>query len=102
MTTEAERREALDAAVRRALEKGARLESRTDYSAVLVVTNKPNHMLHLVLSVVTLGIWLLTWLLIARRGDQARIQVSVDEEATIHTKPLGRSMPSAPKTTSGG
>jgi hypothetical protein len=95
MTTDAERREALDGAVRRALEKGARLESRTDYSAVLVVDNKPNHLLHLVLSIVTLGIWLLTWLLIVRRGNEARIQVSVDEDATIHTKPLARSKPSA-------
>jgi Na+-transporting NADH:ubiquinone oxidoreductase subunit NqrC len=90
MATDGKRREALDGAVRRALEKGARLESRTDYSAVLVVANKPNHVLHLVLSIVTFGIWLLTWLLIVRRGDEARILVSVDDDATIHTKPLGR------------
>jgi hypothetical protein len=90
MATDAERRGALDGAVRRALEKGARLESRADYSAVLVVANRPNHGLHLVLSIVTLGIWLLTWLLIVRRGDEARIEVSVDEHAVIHTKPLGR------------
>jgi hypothetical protein len=93
MATDAERRNALDGAVRRALEKGARLESRTDYSAVMVVANNPNHILHLVLSIVTLGIWLLTWLLIVRRGNEARIQISVDEEATIHTKPIGRSTP---------
>jgi hypothetical protein len=90
MATDAERREALDGAVQRAVEKGARLESRTDYSAVLVVANKPNHVLHLVLSIVTLGIWLLTWFLVIRRGDEARIQVTVDGDAVIHTRPLGR------------
>jgi hypothetical protein len=62
---------------------------------VLVVANKPNHLLHLVLSIVTLGIWLLTWLLIVRRGDEARVQVSVDDEAVIHTKPLRRPKASA-------
>jgi Na+-transporting NADH:ubiquinone oxidoreductase subunit NqrC len=96
MATDAERREALDGAVRRALEKGARLESRTNYSAVLVVANKPNHLLHLVLSIVTFGIWLLTWLLILRRGDEVRVQVSVDDDAVIHTRPLGRPKTSAP------
>jgi hypothetical protein len=96
MATPAERRLALDGAIRRAQENGARLESRTDYSAVLVVANKPNHVLHLVLSVLTLGIWLVTWLLVIRQGNEARVEVSVDEDAEIHTKPLRRSAPSAP------
>jgi hypothetical protein len=90
MATDVERRQALDGAVRRALEKGARLESRTDYSAVLVVANKPNHALHLVLSIVTFGIWLLTWLLVVRRGNEARIGVTVDGDAVIHTRTLPR------------
>ena len=89
MASDTERRDALDGAVQRALEKGAKLESRAEFSAVLILPNKPNHMLHLVLSIVTLGIWLLTWLLVVLRGKEARIQVSVDEEAVIHTKPLG-------------
>jgi hypothetical protein len=89
MATDAERREALRGAVDRALEKGAKLESQADFSAVLVFPNRPNHVLHLVLSIATLGIWLLTWLLVVLRGKEARIEVTVDEEAVIHTKPLG-------------
>jgi hypothetical protein len=89
MATDAERRDALDGAIRRALERGARLDSRTDYSAVLVVVNRPNHLLHLMLSIATFGIWLLAWLLVVLRGNEARIQVSVDEDAVIHTKALG-------------
>lgn len=89
MATDAERREALDEAIRRARERGAGLESQTDYTAVLVVANNPNHVLHLVLSIVTFGVWLLAWLLVVLRGKERRILVSVDDDAVVHTKPLG-------------
>jgi hypothetical protein len=89
MATDAERRDTLDAAIHRALERGARLDSRMEFSAILVVASTPNHVLHLVLSIVTFGIWLLAWLLVVLRGKERRILVSVDDDAVIRTKPLG-------------
>ena len=89
MATDAERLNALDAAIHRALERGARLDSRMEFSAVLVVASTPNHVLHLVLSIITFGIWLLAWLLVVLRGKERRILVSVDEDAVIRTKALG-------------
>jgi hypothetical protein len=71
MATDAERRDTLEAAIHRALERGARLDSRMEFSAILVVAGTPNHVLHLVLSIVTFGIWLLAWLLVVLRGARS-------------------------------
>lgn len=35
---------------------------------VLAIASKPNHILHLLLSVLTAGVWLIVWFLIAVRG----------------------------------
>lgn len=65
--------------------KGSRVESQGDYQAVLVQGNRPNHVLHLILTLVTLGIWVIVWIMVAIFGGESRAILAVDEygNATI-------------------
>lgn len=74
-----ERKALLARAVSNEVRRGYRVESQTDFQAVLVKGNRPNHLLHLLLSVFTLGVWLLVWLLVVLLGGEKRQVVEVDE-----------------------
>ena len=50
---------------------------------MLVRGRRPNHLLHLVLSVITFGIWLFVWLGIAAFGGESRFRLSVDEYGKV-------------------
>lgn len=52
-----------------------RLESRSDFEAVLVRDRKVRHRLHLALTFVTLGMWALVWMLLAAHSDQPKRKV---------------------------
>jgi hypothetical protein len=41
--------------------------------------HRPNHILHLILTLITLGIWLIVWILVVALGGEKRKVVSVDE-----------------------
>lgn len=60
-----------------------RVESETDYRAVLVKGRRPNHLLHLVLTVITLGFWAPVWLCLALFGGEKRRVLSVDPAGQI-------------------
>ena len=66
---------------------GKRLESREDFQAVLVTQNKTNHVLHLVISFFTGGLWLPVWLLIALTRKNKREVLQVDESGMASLKP---------------
>lgn len=79
-TLTAEKRKALLArAVANEVHRGARIESQTDFQAVLVRGHRPNHLLHLILTLLTGGLWLIIWLIIAATGGEKRIVIDVDE-----------------------
>ncbi len=85
MVTESERRSALDARVARELADGATLESQAGYNAVLIKGKKVNHILHLILSILTAGIWLIVWLLLVITNKRQRIVLFVNEEGIVET-----------------
>jgi hypothetical protein len=58
-------------------EKALALFQETDQQAVLVTGHRPNHLLHLILSVLTLGLWLIVWLIVALAGGEKRKTVTV-------------------------
>lgn len=61
-----ERKAALARAVATEVRGGWHVQSQTDYQAVMLKPGtKVNHLLHLILSLVTLGIWLIVWLFVA-------------------------------------
>ena len=74
-----ERKEALARAIHTQVVQGARVESQGDYQAVLARGHRPNHLLHLVLTIVTLGLWVFVWLGVIAFGGEKRTSTSVDE-----------------------
>ena len=66
----------LNAIVAKEVKRGWRVESQAENQAVLVKGRRPNHILHLLLSVVTGGIWLPIWILVAMTGGEKRKVVS--------------------------
>jgi hypothetical protein len=56
---------------------GYRVESKSDYSAVIVKGRRPNHLLHLVLTILTAGLWLFVWIGVAVFGGERRKVIQV-------------------------
>ena len=67
---------------------GKRIESQTDFQAVLVTGKPVNHVLHLLLTVFTAGLWIFVWLLLAFSGGEKREILQVDELGVIKVYPL--------------
>ncbi len=74
-----ERKALLAQAIANWVRGGWHVESQTDYQAVMVKGHRPNHILHLILTIVTLGIWAIVWILVTILGGEKRAVVSVDE-----------------------
>lgn len=80
-----ERRELLASAVRKHVRSGYRVESQTDFQAVVVKGRRPNHLLHLILSIITIGIWFLfVWLPLMIFGGEKRRVLTVDTSGKIN------------------
>jgi hypothetical protein len=73
------RRDLLTNAVGQAVAAGSRVESQTDFQAVVVHGTPTNHVLHLILTLVSCFIWAPFWLLIRLLNKEKRTVVSVDE-----------------------
>ena len=72
-----------------AISKGWSVESQAPTSATLAgpPPKKVNHILHLLLTLFTGGIWGIVWLILAvtPKGNQERLQVVVDEYGQVQT-----------------
>jgi hypothetical protein len=55
---------------------GARVESQSDYQAVVVKGKSLNHVLHLIITLVTLGTWGFVWIPLAIFGGEKRSMVA--------------------------
>jgi hypothetical protein len=51
----------------------ARTRSQSDYQAVMIKGSRTNHVLHLILWLVTLGLWVLAWVAVAAFGGHPQI-----------------------------
>jgi len=74
-----ERKEALARIISAQVVEGARVESQSDYQAVLVRGYRLNNTMHLILTIVTFGLWSIVWLLLALFGGEKRRVASIDE-----------------------
>ena len=81
MTVDA--RAALDRAVANELASGAELVSQAGSNAVLTKGKKVNHILHLILSVLTAGIWLIVWAILVATNKPQRILLSVNDQGQV-------------------
>jgi hypothetical protein len=80
--TDAERIQILKSYVMKQVSNGARVELQDDFSAVLIWGRRPNHILHLILSIITGGIWLIVWLFLSFSGERRRVY-SIDNYGVI-------------------
>ena len=63
--------------------RGFRVESQGDYQVVVVKGEPVNHVLHLILSFFTLGVWLVVWAALVLFGGEKRSVVQVDEFGNV-------------------
>lgn len=64
---------------------GWRVESQGDGYAVVVFGNRPNHILHLILTLVTFGFWAIVWLIIGLSSRETRRTLHVDSQGNVLT-----------------
>ena len=87
MTTEQksteERRAILATQVQNAVGRGLRVDTQSDTMAVVVNGKPVNHILHLILSLVTLGLWLIPWGIMVVAGGERREMITVDEFGNV-------------------
>ncbi|CAM3956874.1 hypothetical protein GCM10009799_04690 [Nocardiopsis rhodophaea] len=80
-----ERKMRLGQAIQNEVLKGGAVESRDDFQAVIRFGKPVNHMLHLVLTLVTCTIWAWVWLIVWIISTQKNktITLSVDEYGRV-------------------
>jgi hypothetical protein len=66
--------------------RGARIESQSDFQAVLATGQPVNHILHAILFVFLCGIWLIPWVIITITGGVKRTLVTVDEYGNVNVQ----------------
>ena len=87
MTTERkstdERKDMIGRQVSMMAAQGMRVESQSDFQAILVKGKRVNHVLHLILTIITFGIWGIVWLALHVLGGETRHIVTVDEFGNV-------------------
>lgn len=74
-----ERSEILARLVSEQVRHGWRILSQTQTQAQLVKGHRTNHILHLILTIITLGVWSIVWLLMVILGGEKHKMISVNE-----------------------
>jgi hypothetical protein len=87
---EEERRALLAQQLQQAATRGLRVESSTEFQAVLIEGKPINHTLHAILTIFTCLIWGIVWAIIAATGGETRHQLIVDEFGNVHWQNLGK------------
>lgn len=83
-----ERKAVLARTIQTQIVGGARIESQTDFQAVMLKGKPINHVLHLILTLVTFGFWGIVWLVLALTGGVKRSIVSVDEFGFVNIQEI--------------
>jgi hypothetical protein len=81
--SESDRKKILDELILMKIGRGATEITRSDYQVVLSYGGKANHVLHGILSLLTLGLWLFVWLFIAWGNKPKRYTYTVDKFGVI-------------------
>lgn len=81
--TKEEREELLAKHIQMAIVCGARVESKSEDTAVLVYGKRVNHILHFILGIFTGGLWWIVWLILAITGGEKRKMITTDKFGTI-------------------
>jgi Protein of unknown function (DUF2510) len=87
--TDDERKVLLAQQLQTAAARGLRIESQSDFQAVLVEGKPVNHVLHAILTIFTCLLWGIVWAIIAATGGEKRQMVVVDEFGNVLWQNLG-------------
>ncbi len=85
-----ERKRLLADAVRGQVVQGGRVESQSEFEAVLVFGQEINHTLHMLITLFTCGLWGLVWLVLSLTGGERRRLVHIDDYGNVLVQHLGR------------
>jgi pyruvate/2-oxoglutarate dehydrogenase complex dihydrolipoamide acyltransferase (E2) component len=85
-----ERKVILSQQLQTAAARGLRIESQSDFQAVLVEGKPVNHTLHAILTIFTCLLWGIVWAIIAATGGESRQMVVVDEFGNVIWQKLGK------------
>jgi hypothetical protein len=85
-----ERKVILAQQLQTAAARGLRIESQSDFQAVLVEGKPVNHVLHAILTIFTCLLWGIVWAIIAATGGETRQMVVVDEFGNVLWQKLGK------------
>ena len=83
-----ERKSILARAIVNRVAQGRRVESQGDYQAILVRGHRVNHVLHFLITLFTVGLWVIIWLGLVIFGGEKREVVEVDEYGQVLISPL--------------
>lgn len=86
--TDAERKLLLSGALDDQLAAGARIESQSDYQAVVVRGRRPRHLVHAIATAATLGLWTPVWILITVAGGEKRTTIDVDRFGNVFVRQI--------------
>ncbi len=78
-----ERKTILARALQHQCSVGGRVESSSDFQAVVVFGQPVNHLLHFLIGVFTIGAWWIVWLLLALGSRRTRRSIFVDESGRV-------------------
>ena len=74
-----ERKEILARQIQSAAATGARVETQSEFQAIVVRGKPVNHVLHAILTLFTIGLWAIAWIILALTGGEKREMLVVDE-----------------------
>jgi hypothetical protein len=85
-----ERKVILAQQLQTAAARGRRIESQSEFQAVLVDGKPVNHVLHAILTIFTCLLWGIVWAIITVTGGEKREMVVVDEFGNVLWQKLGK------------
>jgi hypothetical protein len=77
--TDEQRKRVLADSIQREVVQGGRVESQSEFQAVIVYGHRPNHTLHAIVTLFTCGLWGIVWIVIALTGGEKRKMITVDD-----------------------
>jgi hypothetical protein len=86
--TNEQRRELMARQIQNSVAQGTRVQSQSEYQAVMAKGKAVNHVLHVLITVFTLGLWLPVWLILALTGGEKREMITVDEWGNVAVQKL--------------
>lgn len=85
-----ERRALLAQQLQSGAARGLRIESQSEFQAVLVEGQPVNHVLHAIITIFSCGLWGIAWIILAITGGEKREMVVVDEFGNVQLQKLGK------------